>query len=81
MMAMWHFRINIPEYLAKLHSVIQKKVKDMVMCFYNFYTWSFFSRILTQMIKIVFDSYMSPYLSPIKYGTTHDNYLKSLAII
>ena len=28
------------------------------------------------MIKIIFDSYMGPCLSPIKYGTTHDKYLK-----
>ena len=33
------------------------------------------------MNKIVFDSYMGPGLSPIKYGTAHDNYLKKLPLI
>ena len=27
------------------------------------------------MIKIIFNSYMDPCLSLIKYGTNHDNYL------
>ena len=45
-------------------------------CFYNCHTWSS-SRILTRMIKIILDSYMRSWcLSPIKYGTTHDNYRK-----
>ena len=28
------------------------------------------------MVKIIFDLYMSPYLSLIEYAITHDNYLK-----
>ena len=47
----------------------------MDMCFYNSHRWSFL-RILTQIIKLIFDSYMGPWLSPIEYGTAHDNYLK-----
>ena len=65
--------------MAKLHAVTSGKVENMDMCFYNCHRWSF-SRILTQMIKIIFDSYMGPCLSPIKYGTIHDNYLKQSRI-
>ena len=32
------------------------------------------------IFKIISDLYMGPYLSPIKYGTTHDNYLKTIKI-
>ena len=30
------------------------------------------------MIKIIFDSYMGPCLSPITYGPTYNNYLNSM---
>ena len=59
--------------MAKLHAVIQEKVQNMDMC--TIVIDSVFSRILIQMIKIIFDSYVGPCLSPTKYGTTHDNYL------
>ena len=60
--------------MAKLHAVTQEKGENMDMYFYNCHRWSF-SRILTQMIKIILDLYIGPCLSPIKYGTTDDNYL------
>ena len=45
--------------MAKFHAVTQKKVENIDMYFYNCHRWSF-SWILTQMIKIIFDSYMGP---------------------
>ena len=63
--------------MAKLHAVTSEKVVNMVMCFYNCHRWSF-SQILTQMIAIIFCSYMGPCLSPIKYDPMQDYYLKGL---
>ena len=62
--------------MAKLHIVTQEKVDNMDTCLYNNCHTSSFAWILTQRIKIIFDSYMGPCLSLIKYGTTHDNYFK-----
>ena len=42
--------------MAKLHAVTQKKVENINMRFHNYHSWRF-SRILTQMIEIVFYSY------------------------
>ena len=49
------------------------------ICIFTIYChrWSF-SRILTQMIEIIFDSYIGPCLSPIEYSTTHDSCLKTI---
>ena len=62
--------------MVKLHAETQEKVENMNMSFKNCHRWRF-SQILTQINKIIFDLYMGPGLSPIKYGTAHDNYLKS----
>ena len=72
MIVRWRFRINTPEYHGKITGC---DTGNGVEYWYDCYRWSF-SRILTQMIKTIFDSYIGPCLSPIKYGTTHDNYLK-----
>ena len=54
--------------MAKVHAVTQENVENMDICF-NY-------QILTQIVKVIFDSYMGPCLSTIKYGTIHDSYLK-----
>ena len=57
--------------MAKLHPVKQEKVENIDMYFYICHRWSF-SRILTQMNKIIFDSYMG--LSHIKSGGGGQNF-------
>ena len=54
--------------MEKLQTVTQEIVENMDMCFDNCHRWSFL-RILMQMIKMIFVSYMGPCLSPIKYST------------
>ena len=64
-------------HMAFLHKY--RKWRIIWMCVFTIVIDWVFSRILTQMIKFFFYSYMGPCLLPIKYGTTHDNYLKSYA--
>ena len=65
MIVIWRCRIIHLNIIAKLHAVTQEKVGNIDLCFYSCRS---FLRILTQMIKIIFDSYTGPCLSPIKYG-------------
>ena len=54
---MCHFRIKKPEYYGKITHCDTGKGGNGDMCFYNCRRWSL-SQILTQMIKIIFDSYI-----------------------
>ena len=71
------FRGDWPSSSEKLHAVTHKEVENMDMCFYNCQRCNFL-RNLTRMIKIIFDSYIGFSLSPIKFGTTHDNHLNRI---
>ena len=57
--------------MAKSHALTHENVETMDMYFYNCHID--FSRILTEMSKIIFDLYMG--LSLVNYGTTHGNYI------
>ena len=82
MIVIWRFRINTFEYHGKITRCDTGKGEEYGYLFLQFccHRWTF-SQILTQMNKIIYDSYMLPRLSAIKYDITQDNYLKKKTLV